>query len=274
MNNYEEKKQARIERMEQRISRLRQFAEGKDLSLFSEEKSSIPMGQPILVGHHSERRHRRHLERIDNLVRKGYDASKKADQLEDRLESIKRNNQIQVDNPDAKELIQEKINKLQSTNDKYKKINALIRKSKGDVRVLAEFLEVEMAPKKKTAMQYAEELMKPDFAGRIGIPSFTLTNNGAEIRRLKKRLVELERISEGFENFAVGLIEVELNDGQIQIEFPKKPDEASRDRIKAAGIAMKWSSYSKKWVRKHTASTNSSRFVNELKKALEQTTYE
>jgi Spy/CpxP family protein refolding chaperone len=31
----------------------------------------IPMGQPILVGHHSERRHRRDIARIDSGMRNG-----------------------------------------------------------------------------------------------------------------------------------------------------------------------------------------------------------
>lgn len=39
----------------------------------------IPMGQPILVGHHSERRHRRDIARIDSNMRKAVEESKKAD---------------------------------------------------------------------------------------------------------------------------------------------------------------------------------------------------
>ncbi|WP_132290495.1 DUF3560 domain-containing protein [Kribbella sp. VKM Ac-2568] len=30
----------------------------------------IPLGQPILVGHHSERRHRRDIERMDRLMQR------------------------------------------------------------------------------------------------------------------------------------------------------------------------------------------------------------
>lgn len=40
--------------------------------------SAIPMGQPILVGHHSERRHRNDLERSDNAMRKSLEEDKKA----------------------------------------------------------------------------------------------------------------------------------------------------------------------------------------------------
>jgi hypothetical protein len=46
--------------------------------------SFIPMGQPILIGHHSERRHRRDLERIDNNMRTFVNESDKAKKLEDK----------------------------------------------------------------------------------------------------------------------------------------------------------------------------------------------
>lgn len=40
----------------------------------------IPMGQPILIGHHSEGRHRRDLARMDTNMRKGVEATKTAEQ--------------------------------------------------------------------------------------------------------------------------------------------------------------------------------------------------
>jgi len=39
----------------------------------------IPMGQPILVGHHSERGHRALLEKHDNAMRKGFELDEKAE---------------------------------------------------------------------------------------------------------------------------------------------------------------------------------------------------
>ena len=35
--------------------------------------------------------------------------------------------------------------------------------------------------------------MLPDFMGRRGIPSFMLTNNNANIRRIEKRIKELSK---------------------------------------------------------------------------------
>lgn len=44
----------------------------------------IPMGQPVLVGHHSEGRHRRDLARIDRAMRRSVDESAAADVYESR----------------------------------------------------------------------------------------------------------------------------------------------------------------------------------------------
>lgn len=46
--------------------------------------SFIPPGQPILVGHHSERRHRRDIERISNNIKKSVEERDKAEYLRGR----------------------------------------------------------------------------------------------------------------------------------------------------------------------------------------------
>ena len=121
MNAYESKKAARVERLRARAEKKRQFAEGKDLSLFGESRSGIPLGQPILVGHHSERRHRRHLERIENTVRRGYEALEKAQELESRADAAESRTAIDSDNPEAVRLIEEKIKKLEANVEKSKR---------------------------------------------------------------------------------------------------------------------------------------------------------
>jgi hypothetical protein len=47
----------------------------------------IPMGQPILVGHHSERRHRRDLDRAEALRRRGMAESERSEYHADRAEA-------------------------------------------------------------------------------------------------------------------------------------------------------------------------------------------
>lgn len=274
MSNYELKKQARIERLEARIMKLRKFAEGKDLSLFGEAKSGIPIGQPILVGHHSERRHRRHLERINRLVQAGYDAGNRADQLEQRIESIKSANAIQTDNPDAVVLINEKINQLTKSIEYSKKINKLLLKfSRVDVYETIEHFKALTDDDSKFIVKHLTSCAHFYACKDTRLLTLSTTNSGAEIRRLKKRLIELEKVSQGFEPFTINEISVSLVDGQVQIDFPKKPSEATRQVIKGYGMAFKWSSYSKKWVRKYTGSMGQW-FFQELKKNLANTTYD
>jgi hypothetical protein len=50
----------------------------------------IPLGQPILVGHHSEQRHRRDLQRIDHAARQGYEEEQTAQRLREAAQSSTR----------------------------------------------------------------------------------------------------------------------------------------------------------------------------------------
>lgn len=264
-------KEERIERIQKRIERLEAFSKGKDISLYSEERSGIPLGQPILVGHHSERRHRRHLERIDRLIRQGFDAQKKIESLKDRIEAIKHNKNIYSDDPNAIENLKKKLQSLMTNQEMYKRLNSLVRKAKGNVKTLEELILTDdrLLPKKKIAKEWALELLTPDFAGRIGIADYILQNNNANIRRIKKRIEELEaHNSKEFEDFSVKNIDVVLRDNQIQVHFPFKPNEEIRTKLKSSPLALKWSRFSKAWVRKYTPSIGEY-FITELKKVLE-----
>jgi len=275
MNTYEQKKQAKIERLTARAEKKREFANANDLSLFGEEKSGIPLGQPILVGHHSERKHRAHLARIENKVRKGYEAAEYADELEKRVENIENRTAIDSDNPDAARLIQEKIDNLILSNEMSKKFNKILSKFETLDQVLEKFASSENVDEK-----YIFDCLKDRKhwfnSPNIRLHYFSTTNNTAEIRRLQIRLKDQAKIDEGFAPFEIciptdgkitveqSLIGVCLEGGQIQVEFKFKPSEETRNILKRAPIALKWSNYSKKWVRKHTATTATKRFRDEL----------
>jgi hypothetical protein len=62
-------------------------------SLFAASRAKtdqIPFGQPILVGHHSERRHRKAIDDSWRLLGKGVEASKAAERAEDRARAAAR----------------------------------------------------------------------------------------------------------------------------------------------------------------------------------------
>ena len=89
MSDYEERKQARIDRYRERAEEARQESQR-----FSHESISmlehIPPGQPILVGHHSERGHRNLLKQSDKKMEKAIAASEKADYYERKAEAAER----------------------------------------------------------------------------------------------------------------------------------------------------------------------------------------
>jgi len=274
MNYYESKRQARIDRLNARIASLKSEAAKGSLKIFTEEHSGIPMGQPILVGHHSERRHRKHLERLDNKMRKAVEADKEASRLQDSIESMQTRKAIDSDNPEALRLLDEKIAKLTDQSLRWTAVNKLVRRAKGSPEALAALL-VETWPNEfKTPLETAGNLLKPDFAGRVGIADYQFRNLSAEIRRLKKRREALTVVQAGFEPFTVNGCKVEVVNGQLQVEFPAKPSDASRSVLKRSPLVLKWSSYSGRWVRKHTETTASRYFKQELIRALEAVTYD
>ena len=84
----EERAERRAERFEKYSDNASQRSETR-LSTASKISHFIPMGQPILVGHHSEKRHRRDLKRIETNMRKGIEEGEKASYFRDRSASIK-----------------------------------------------------------------------------------------------------------------------------------------------------------------------------------------
>lgn len=91
---YAEQVENRIERKTARIERFEQYSEnasGRAQSAFKKVDSIlsvIPPGQPILVGHHSERRHRRDIARMDSGMRTGVEESKKSEHYTYRANSL------------------------------------------------------------------------------------------------------------------------------------------------------------------------------------------
>lgn len=65
-----------VERAEQRSERFNEYSDHRNEDAAAAQKAvaaiadNIPFGQPILIGHHSERRHRKAIEHIDNGMRR------------------------------------------------------------------------------------------------------------------------------------------------------------------------------------------------------------
>ncbi|MBZ5709663.1 DUF3560 domain-containing protein [Nannocystis pusilla] len=175
------------ERRQARVSGLEAAARGRAAQadrLTRESSEGLPdNGQPILVGHHSEGRHRRMIERSHTKMRKSIELADEAENLQRRANAAAKNRAISSDDPDAIEKIRAKIDHLEESSAQWKTINRAVR-SKDPHSSLA---ALGVSPRR------IDELLKPDFAGRVGIPDYQLSNTRAEIRRLKERLTELEQ---------------------------------------------------------------------------------
>lgn len=240
MNAYEQKQEARRERLLARADRLRALAaQSFHKADLREEVSGIPFGQPVLVGHHSEKRHRRALERADAAMRRGIEASKAAAEAAGRAAGVGTGG-VSSDDPEAVAKLSAELNKAETRQAQMITANKLVRK--GDKAGLATLLG---------SKRVAEELFKPDFAGRLSFADYETKNNGANIRRIKERIAHLEHNAkrETKETLHVSGVRVLENakENRLQLFFPGKPSEEVRSRLKAGGF--RWSPIAGAWQR-------------------------
>jgi len=211
---------------------------------------AIPFGQPILVGHHSEGRHRRDIQRIDTAMRRGVEASKRGAELAARASSVGSAG-ISSDDPAAVVELRLKLTRLEAAQGQMKAANAAIRKHEraGVEAQVAALIGLGFSEGK------AREILRPDFAQRIGFPSYALSNNNAEISRVKKRIAELTAAASAPERAPIhgqveGLdftISEDKDRNRTQIRFSDKPSEALRKRLRSAGFV--WAPSENAWQR-------------------------
>lgn len=259
MNHYEQRQEARRERLEARAERLRKEAAGAfrraDLR---EEVSGIPFGQPILVGHHSERRHRAVIARAHAAMGKGVALSKEADKVEARAAGVGLGG-ISSDDPEAIRKLKVELAEHEERHALDKAINAAIKRNwkNGHEAQVAAIVALGYSE------ALAEKLLVPPYPRLprlVGIPAYSLSNRSANMRRIRLRIAHLERIEAeraplieaGLERQSrqgAGGLEIvenlELN--RLQLSFPGKPQPAVIAALKSRGF--RWSPSEKAWQR-------------------------
>ena len=125
MNAYEERKQARIERLQERAERARTESD-RLLDAGRQALDAIPFGQPILIGHYSEKRDRNYRNRAVGKIDKAIALDKQADDLERRAESAASNRAISSDDPNAPDKLRERIAELERKQERMKATNKII----------------------------------------------------------------------------------------------------------------------------------------------------
>lgn len=242
MNDYEQRQEERRERYEKQAEKLR--AEAGRLYVNAREMASvIPLGQPILVGHYSEGRDRRYRDRIHNTYGKAFSTMEKAEYYERKAESVGRSG-ISSDDPDAILKLKAKLAELEKLQETMKQANARIRKHKTPEAQKAALLEMGMTEAE------AADLLTPSWANTQGFMPFQLSNNNANIRRIRLRIEQLERAAQRVtrvEECAGYTYREDAEENRIMFIFEGKPEEGVRTLLKTHGF--KWSPRRGAWVR-------------------------
>lgn len=183
---------------------------------------------------------------------------KELESYKEKIKNILSYNQIiKSGDADAVEQLKSKIEKLEQQQQLYKNANEAIRKNDNETLKKLGFTDAQI-----------EELKKPDFCGRVGFPDYVLTNNNANIRRLKDRLKTLEKAKEtntASEKNELFTIIRNTDIMRLQLKFDGKPDEKTRNILKSNGF--RWSPKNATWQR---MLNNNSEYA--LKKVIEKLT--
>jgi hypothetical protein len=251
MNNYEQKRQLRIERLERAAELCRRASEQAHESAH-QMADIIPFGQPILIGHHSEGRDRRYRAKIQRRFEKSFELQEKAKQYTQRAASARANNTISADNPEAIDLLKQKLIKLEEFQNNSKELNRIVKRKAGTVEEKTKEILTRFPNLKPETVS---KLFEKDFAGRIGIPDYALTNNNAKMRQVRQRIEVLERAktrTTAEKMFGDVRVLQNVEENRIQIFFPGKPDFSMRDKLKSNGFH--WSPSNGCWQRQLTNS--------------------
>jgi hypothetical protein len=241
-NDYEQKRAGRIDRLKARAARLRVLAAEADCRSHDIGRV-IPFGQPILVGHHSERGHRNAIRKMRSASDRALKLWALANRADASADAAENGRAISSDDPNATGKLREKMQAMERERDLMKAANKLA--AKDDVEGLK-------------ALGFSDEriyrLLNPrESYQRKGFQSWEITNLSANIRRVRDRVAELEKNAnkpaearvelsgEGFRLFE------SVEDNRICFAFEGKPSEAIRRELKSRGF--KWSPSRGLWVR-------------------------
>ncbi|WP_099066535.1 hypothetical protein [Nostoc linckia] len=146
---------------------------------------------------------------------------------------------IRSTDSDAIAQLQAKLEQLKKFQQQMKDANKIIRKNLTDGQKVEEIIKLGISE------NVARKILVPDFAQRVGFADFRLQNNNAEIRRVKKRIEELqqretflEKADSEEEYPELGLKLVRNKDfDRLQLVFDEKPDKEVRSLLRRRSLA-------------------------------------
>lgn len=229
----------RRERLEAKIEKREQWAEGRDkraagaFKRFTTIADGIPLGQPILVGHHSERHHRRDIARMDSALRDSSESSKMADHHRSKAAGLEAqlDGSIFSDDPDAVDALKARIAELEAKRERMKSINAAHKaylKKPAGLDMNVNLTEADKARIRNYQPAYSWE--PHPFA------PYQLSNLAGNIGRLRKRLVDVAARAVRQEKAEQAGMLIEGTGDYIRVTFPEKPAREVLTALREAGF--------------------------------------
>ncbi len=160
---------------------------------------------------------------------------------------------IKLNDPDALERLQKKLNARLTSQENMKEINKILRNPK----LAAEEKTKTVMEKYQLDAKTVHDLMNPRYIfEKPGYPAWALQNNNGEIARLKKRIQEVlhyqKEAASAEESgelpelvFDGGRIVDNVPENRLQIFFDAKPDAETRTRLKQNGF--RWAPSNSAW---------------------------
>ncbi len=232
--NYEDKQEERRDYMRAKATRLDSEADSRMNR--ASALAGVMNGQPILIGHHSEKRHRRDIDRMDRDFQKASEATNEAAELRRKADAVGTGG-ISSDDANAIDKIIARIEKKEHDRFRMKMINALYRKRDADGLTSYGFTLERLDVKLADAYSWEKQ----------PFPKWQVSNLGATIRADKKRLVVLEaqsaradecsqvEIAAGVSGGVAFKVTEDRDENRIIFNFDSKPSRRALDLLKAHG---------------------------------------
>ena len=197
----------------------------------------IPLGQPILVGHHSEKRHRRTLERSDQNMRAACENLDMAKHHRGAAAGLERALETSIfsDDVDAVAQLAERIAGLEEQRERIKLINKTARRSGlPGLEILRPALTDKERADIASSLRH-EAYHHPK--GFRGFPAYVLSNLGGRITKDRERLKTVQaREARQARADAAGGVVIETAGERCQVSFSEYPGRQTVEALKLAGF--------------------------------------
>lgn len=143
---------------------------------------------------------------------------------------------IMSSDPDAVERLEDKIAKAEHLQTLMKAANKIVKENPRDTQTSEKMVRLAALG---MSFETSLKLFQEDWTGAIGFPGYEITNNAANIRRMKARVVAVTQAHEQPSEVVEGA-EARLEDcpadNRVRLFFPGKPDAEIRTRLKRSGF--------------------------------------